>query len=824
MKTNGRHFLKKMPPWVFVPLFLIFAGYLLLTKIESVDLWWHLACGRYLFENGVYPPNGTFTFSPVVSHLTSNANTWLGDLVLYGIYRFLGGEPGLQVFRVVAVSVPVLVFILLAQKKCSTWTLLGALVIVMGTYQANLLRNSIFALFFIPLMVWLWHHASQRRNFKWLLPYPVILLLWTHMHGYALVGLVILVLFFVGEIIDQCMKKESRNPRFLLVFFVILVCSWHIVNVNWRINPVSILRNLQTTMQHHIDPKKEPGKKATRKTVAAEQHESALLFKDQFNTAKDHVKQWFRPFLKGGDAETVMEFASPFDLYAILPARALFGFTLCYIIYLLLGLIYDRKGLKASYLLPSLGCLFLGLGYVRTLAFPFLTAAPFMAIHLPDIVKQVKADKSDFVIRIRNVRPMYLTVSALLFWLLPLILCTLFALAAHYHFKEKTFYQLTQIFTREPGIGRNSKFRDALPDAVLQKYQTENLLNSYDMGGFLIWKWYGKKKVFIDSRSITYQPGFYRDYQNNYALGYLDRLGIDKSLLNIAGDTGMRDAYMSHNWALLSFDISTMLLQRPTPDGLQSTYGIVPVYMGTPKDIERLPGFERYALGAFINNTLRYMLLFGRLADALNWVDGIHNIIQKLQPVHQQGIQQKKALMATLEKKFGRINHVALSRVCRKIEVDSSPVSLPMALADAYLALNQRQEAARMYISAAQLTPEDIDLQKKIGNLMFQMKFVDLAIIQYKKIIRLNPDLVEEYITLGYFYTIKKEYDQAEKYLRKLMTKLPNHPKTYENLGLVLAAKGDSKGAMAIYKQGLSILPGNIKFKQALERLEKNIQ
>lgn len=867
--------MNKLPPWLFAALFFLSAGYLLLTKIESADLWWHLACGRYFFENGSYPPTGTFTFSPVKPFPGSNALTWLGDLALFFIYQFSGGETGLQVLRVVAVCVPVWVFVRLSQNRTNTWTLLGALFIVMGTYQQNLLRNSIFALFFLPLMVLLWHTAVQHRNFRWLLPYPFILLAWTHMHGYALVGLWILALFFLGEVVDQGIRKESRNFRFLAILFAVLVCSWAIVNVNWHVNPLKILYNIQADILQKDMDKKTAFEKKDQKPKSAP-HLSPLSdnwITSRFNTGKEYAKHLFRPFLKGGDADYVLEYVSPFDAYGILPAKTLFIFSFLYMGYLLCGFFFDRKGLKASYILPSLASIFLGLGYVRTLAFPFLIALPLMAAHLPGLVAALNSNKPPFVRWMRYITPwfaiityfivslifftsslrhfqnfftgpvfmalsliclaillltavyraqMYFRFSSFLLAFLPLIFCVQFAWASHYHFKEKKFYQLTQIFTREPGIGRNSKFRDAMPDYVLNKYPKENLFNAYGIGGFLLWKWYGQKKVFIDSRSIAYPKNFYEDYKINNGQTYLDRMDIDKAMSPITNGEKTNQTFMSKNWALICFDINAALWQRPSPGDLTSTFRVLPIFIGKPGDLDLLPVFELNALGNFINNTMLYMIFFGRLADTLNWTDQIQDLIQKLPDNHRQNIHEKLDLMNMFESHFGRINHPVIARTSRAMRSgDGSPASLNMIFGNAYQELNKKKQAARMYIAAAKLKPNDLDLQKKIGDLMFEMKFIDQAILQYRRVIQLTPEPVEEYTVLGYLYTIKKEYGQAEKYLRKMLAKLPDHPKTYENLGLVLAAKGDIEEAKTIFKKGLSILPKNQKLTQLLNDLEK---
>lgn len=810
-----QHYLSDMPLPLFVLLFLLSAVYLLLTKIESSDLWWHLACGRYFFENGFYPPPETFTFSPV-SGSTSNAHTWLGDLFLYCIHRFSGGEAGLQVFRVIVSCIPVWVFLRFADHRYHTWSLLGSLAIVMGTYQQNLLRNSIFAMIFLPLMVWLWHVAIKNRNFIWLLLYPAILLLWSHMHGYVIVGFYILALFFAGEMIDQILHKDNRNIRFLLVLFIVLGCSWKIVHVNWNINPLSVVQNIQSTLFQNDPPNASSETIDNREQTTGRVKQADASPGTKFRGIINFTKNLFRPFLRGEDANVINEYKSPFDAYGLLPSKVLFLFIPFYLIYLLLAFYYDRRGMKASYILPSLASLFLGLGYVRTLAFPFLVALPLMTAHLPTVLKRLSEDECRFVF-IRNFR-----FTPSLFWILPFVLCIQFALAAHYYYKEKTFYKLTQIFTREPGIGRNILFQATLPDYVLNQFPDENLLNSYSMGGYLIWKWYNKKKVFIDSRSVLYKKDFYDDYNTNYSFRYIDSLGIDKALLNITMDEGRYHAYMSHNWTLIAFDISNVLLQKRTKTGLQTTAGIIPNFLGKPADIDLLPELERHNLGAFFSNTLRYMILFGHLADAIQWTENSGSIIDKFPLDMQQGIQQKKAFMTMLEGHFGRINDPVIGKACRAIEAEDTPASRYLAIGEAYQGFQKNNEAALMFKAAGRSRPMDMQLQLKIGELMLQMNMIDEAINQYQMVVSRQPELVDVCIRLSYFLVIKKDYGQSAHYLKMALANSPKRADIYLNLGLVLKANGELKDAYDIFEKGLSYFPDNARLREELGTTKKN--
>ncbi len=1007
---NARYF-SHMSPWLFWGLFFLFAGYYLVVKIGSVDLWWHLACGRYFFENGSYPVPGTFTFSPVVAS-TGNAKTWLGDLFLYTIHAFAGNEIGLQLFRIIAIVIPVVVFVRLSGKQYNTWTLLGGQILVWGTMQQHFVRNSIFAMIFLPLMVLIWHMANRDRRFKLLFVFPLIFLFWTHMHGYALVGLVILILFFIGDIIDQVMGKVERSNRFALVFLIVLIGSWGIVSMNWSLNPVSIMRNLLNPLNSYLsavekqplqnqdkgdgngyqplavsgskgsvndafsdgrdgygirgiipmnwiqDPINRLGSIFTPRYAHASEEGGApdldpRTFRGAFSAVKDKIKWLFRPFLRGGDAEYIEEYRSPFDAWNTLPAKVVFVFALIYAIYLIIAFKFDRSGLKFSYLLPSAACIFLGLGHLRTMAFPFLVALPLMAAHMTTLSIRLrdcsgetsrffmnnmlpwtgllaylcivsyfypqsishplyllglegagdsigtflsnfktvvftlmcglmvvhlglalgseKGETSSFyrilfsvcvafaavavtaivrpghfldqpvgflviftiipvvVVGVWRMAPAsrhrwYFRFNPLLFWWLPLLFSVQFALATHCSYVKTGYLDIAGIFDRKPGIGKSHLFSDSLPDHVLEKYNGEDIFNSYNIGGYLIWKWYADKKVFIDSRSVNYKNDFYEDYRRNYAYKYFERLNLEKALLSISVDKAWYDEYLSQNWTPIALDTSMVLLKRRVGKGYSPSYGIIPQYIGKTADIDRLSRFERQRFGLFINDILRFMLLFGRVADTAHWIEALQPVIQKLDAEEKSHIQGKSQFVNLLVDHFGKVNDPVLADACRQLEEAYSTIKLNLVIGNVHKSKNQLNEAAKAYLAAARLGPKNAALQRQVADQMFEMKLINQAIAQYEAFARLQPGVVDAYLRLGYLYSLKKDYPASERHLRQLLVYAPTMKEAYFNLASVLAASGKKAEAIQVYETGLTRLPGNKELQMRMGLLKQELE
>ncbi|MFB6355436.1 MAG: hypothetical protein ABEJ65_02850 [bacterium] len=78
----------------------------------------------------------------------------------------------------------------------------------------------------------------------------------------------------------------------------------------------------------------------------------------------------------------------------------------------------------------------------------------------------------------------------------------------------------TGITDQRVGFGTDIRFSDRLPEWFLARYKSKKTFNTYGIGGYLIWKWWPEKKVFIDSRSRAYDS----DFLNNYVRSNVQQL------------------------------------------------------------------------------------------------------------------------------------------------------------------------------------------------------------------------------------------------------------------------------------------------------------
>ena len=112
---------------------------------------------------------------------------------------------------------------------------------------------------------------------------------------------------------------------------------------------------------------------------------------------------------------------------------------------------------------------------------------------------------------------------------------------------------------------------DELPKAALDWMETQkiegNVLNAYEWGGYCAWRWYPKRRVFIDGRAEVYFQHGWDDY---YAIamlqpGWGERLNanrVDWMLLSPSTTSLGNAALQTGEWAVAYQDEKAVILRR----------------------------------------------------------------------------------------------------------------------------------------------------------------------------------------------------------------------------------------------------------------------
>ena len=145
-------------------------------------------------------------------------------------------------------------------------------------------------------------------------------------------------------------------------------------------------------------------------------------------------------------------------------------------------------------------------------------------------------------------------------------------------------YLTTAAFPFQRGLGVASYFPERIAKFTEEKNLQGNLLNSYSMGGYLIWSLYPERKIFIDGRNEVYLPllkqivqsradsrlwnKLLADYKIEYALlNYIDEL---EEVTYMGKNGEITKTYMPFSethfprskWALIYWDDIGMILVK----------------------------------------------------------------------------------------------------------------------------------------------------------------------------------------------------------------------------------------------------------------------
>ncbi|HMC81596.1 MAG TPA: hypothetical protein VKL61_00010 [Candidatus Polarisedimenticolia bacterium] len=223
-----RHFGRrsKWPGWVSADhllclLLTLTIAVAVLQPIRTYDLWWHLATGRLILEQGRIPSAEPFSFTrqgtPWLDH------EWLFQILCFLIYRLAGWPALLLADLLLILGAFALLFGILRHEGCGVSLACPILLLsVAGARFRFDPRPEILSLFFLVLLCSLLRSSREPGMWRKAWALPPLFLLWANLHPAALLGAVLLFLWLAGEGIQAITQRRSDagDPRRTLVALV----------------------------------------------------------------------------------------------------------------------------------------------------------------------------------------------------------------------------------------------------------------------------------------------------------------------------------------------------------------------------------------------------------------------------------------------------------------------------------------------------------------------------------------------------------------------------------------------------------------------------
>ena len=175
--------------------------------LSDTDMWWHLATGRETLAHGIVR---TDVFSWTVRGMPISTDQWFGQVILWLSY-LAGGWRGIAVLRVLLV-VALITLVGLGAARAAT----RPLALVLGIAPALLLTKAVwvdrplllgFVLFAALLL--LLRDARQRARAWTFIAIPIVIGLWTQVHGSFALGVGLVVIACVEGALSDVTNRRA---------------------------------------------------------------------------------------------------------------------------------------------------------------------------------------------------------------------------------------------------------------------------------------------------------------------------------------------------------------------------------------------------------------------------------------------------------------------------------------------------------------------------------------------------------------------------------------------------------------------------------------
>ena len=218
--------------------FLILIGYFITWPVVAydTDLWYHLAGGRYFWQNGSIP--GEAFFSYITPAKSWYDYYWLFQVLVFKVFQWAGYH-GLIVLRCFLFFLTALfiAFFFVNRHINRRGLLIGVSFLVAYamamTIRELLIRPHLFSYLFIVVFLYI---LELKRDKIWLL--PVLGILWSNIHGIEYPVMILILLAYLSEMFYQDVKKSApfqtgrkKEKWFLILTIYTIFITPHITEL-----------------------------------------------------------------------------------------------------------------------------------------------------------------------------------------------------------------------------------------------------------------------------------------------------------------------------------------------------------------------------------------------------------------------------------------------------------------------------------------------------------------------------------------------------------------------------------------------------------------
>lgn len=215
---------------------IIFSFFVLIVFLQflSIDLWdsdfwWHIATGKYIVSTGSLPDKDPFSYT---SAMEENKNLfperenfilkqyWLSQIIFYLLYDYAGPK-GIIVLRSLIYTMLISIVFWRLQRWSVSFPISFISTFVLYMLIISKLtgeRPVLFTILFTALIFFILEDFKDKKD-KRIFLLPPLMLFWSNLHGGFIIGVVIIMVFMLGEGIKVILRRATYTRHEIILFY-----------------------------------------------------------------------------------------------------------------------------------------------------------------------------------------------------------------------------------------------------------------------------------------------------------------------------------------------------------------------------------------------------------------------------------------------------------------------------------------------------------------------------------------------------------------------------------------------------------------------------
>ncbi len=733
-----------------------------LTELSEVDLHWHLLAGQRILDEGHVPRTDDLSY-------VSSGRAWI-DLI--ALVLRLAGWAGLDLLKIALIVGAFALSAAAARRRAPAPAVAAvALAAVVASQERFTMRPEAASFLMLGALLLLLERRRDRP--RGLLLVPPLFALWANLHALYAVGLVLLGLVAVGDLIERRWPPSAIGGA----------------GGAPRVGPllVALCASGAATL---LTPYGTAGWALPRR----------LLFE---RIAADNLY-----------ARSIAEFQAPFSGFGFTSSVGVFG--LLALVTLGAALACPPRDRRPADLLVLAAFLALGLLARRNIPLFSLVA---LACGSPLVAGAARrAGEASARLGLAAAAPGRVALAATVLLAFATIGLMLDVVTNRFYARDAT----QRYFGRGQAPGFYPK---GAADFILSWRPQGQVLNDMTMGGYLAWRWFPSRQIFIDGRLEVHDPSLFTAYlRMQRDPGFFEetarRYGITAVLWSHSeapqAEPLLRHLASGHGWRPIYVDLAAAVYAR---DATRYGAGAIPATVDPddPRLVQALEAELRRARGESagldpLPSSLRRLLPRVEVPVADVNAALFFAVLGRRTPAEEllRSALARAPGNATLHYDLGLVLDEGGTPARARSEYESalglgggfSPARSALALlmlrsGDANGALEQWRLAER----AGPLPPAALEAR---GALLAGSGQLDAAIEDYRRLVRLEPGRGSARAALAILYHRNGQRGPALQEIERALADDPRAAAPRAALARIRAAEGDAAGAESIYRGALA--------------------